>query len=304
MIATPNAARHAALSLLTCLALGSGPLAADDPEPPAAASAPAGQLYLVSVGIGDPDNMTLRAQKTIAGADIVFGMPMVLGQHAALLEGKAVYEAGHGLFRELPPRPTAPPGSPDADAARQRDGEDRPALEAQARRVIRDAVAAGKTVAVLDYGDPMIFGPQTGYLSEFADLSPVVVPGISSFNAANAALRRSPTGGVGSQAVILTRPPRGEAEDGRAETFRTLAASPSTLVLFTMRTKLPELVAQLKASRPGDTPIAIVFYAGFSARERVLTATLDSILAAVGDAPLPFAHLIYVGEFLQGASPE
>lgn len=30
------------------------------------------QLYLVSMGIGDPDNITLRALKTVEKADVVF----------------------------------------------------------------------------------------------------------------------------------------------------------------------------------------------------------------------------------------
>ena len=35
-------------------------------------------LYLVSAGIGDPDSITVKAQKTLRGVDIVFGIPRLL----------------------------------------------------------------------------------------------------------------------------------------------------------------------------------------------------------------------------------
>ncbi|MBK1701649.1 SAM-dependent methyltransferase [Thiococcus pfennigii] len=271
--------RAAAIGVLTILcALLAAPLAwADDDRK-------RGQLYLVSLGIGDPDNITVRAQKTIAGADIVLGMERLREQYGELLRGKDLHEAGHGLFRPL--------------GRRARDGETIAAQEAQVRRLVREAVAAGKRVAVIDYGDPTIYGPQIGYLREFADLDPVVVPGISSFNAANAALGRSLTDGDGSRSVILTAA-AGRRGEGSRDTLEKLAETRSTLVLFTMRSQLPEVIEQLRRQYPGETPIAIVSHAGYAEREQVLTATLDTILERVGGADLPFEHLIYVGDFLR-----
>ncbi|WP_068636632.1 SAM-dependent methyltransferase [Thauera butanivorans] len=245
----------------------------------------AGGLYLVSVGIGDPDNITVRAQKIIQQADIVFGMQRLRERLPELLVGKEMHEAGHGLFGTLSRR-----DAPD-DKLREQ--------EAETRRIIRAAVQAGKTVAVIDYGDPTLYGPQTGYLREFSDLNPVVVPGISSFNAANAALGRSITSGGESRSVILTAAAGMRENYQGRDTLAKLAETRSTLVFFTMGMNLPEAVDQLKRHYPGDTPIAIVSHAGAADRQAVLQATLDTVLERLGGDKLPFEHLIYVGDFLR-----
>ncbi|MBK1649680.1 SAM-dependent methyltransferase [Rhabdochromatium marinum] len=257
-------------------------LVANASESPAQTTATQhGQLFLVSTGIGDPDNMTIRAHNTIQEADVVFGMQRVREQLSELLEGKETYEAGHGLFRAL--------GHDQADKQR---------LEAQARKIIRAAIAEGKSVVVLDYGDPMIYGPQSGYLQEFADLDPVVVPGISSFNAANAALGRAIVGGGQSEGILLTRAPHARDSDERQQAFAQLAEAKPTLVLFTMRSELEKTVAELSRYYPTDTPIAIVMHAG-DRQQEVMTATLASIGEQLEGRELPFEHLIYVGHFLQ-----
>ncbi|NCA72080.1 MAG: tetrapyrrole methylase [Sphingobacteriia bacterium] len=308
MISSFGRPRRAAIHLLGCLLLIGAPLAADTAAESRPSTAKSGHLYLVSVGVGDPDNITVRAQKTLAEADIVFGMEGTRERFADLLQGKETYEAGHGLFRPMhrQSKPESREGTPAAlnqgdsgDVLRQRRGQERPRLEAQARQVIREAVAAGKTVAVLDNGDPTIYAPHTGYLTEFADLNPTVIPGLSSFNAANAALGRAITQGEHSRSVILTRTPGDPLDAARLDNLETLAKSRSTLVFFTMRSKFSEFVDQLKAHYPGETPIAIVAHAGYRQDEQVITATLDTILERVGGEKLPFEHLIYVGDFLK-----
>lgn len=78
-----------------------------------------------------------------------------------------------------------------------------------------------------------------------------------------------------------------------------LAQTQSTLALFTMRVDLPLVVSQLKQHYPGNTPVAIVSHAGYSDKQQVLRATLDTVVDKVGDSDLPFEHMIYVGDFLQ-----
>ncbi len=265
-----------------------------------------GRLYLVSAGIGDPDNITIRAQKILEQADIVFAMKGTSGQMADLLKGKELHEAGHGLFgmgekpkadaqkakAPRPPKDATPAGRMALDPKKQAEEQ------AKARNIIRNGIAAGKTVVVLDYGDPTIYGPQIGYMKEFADLNPEIIPGISSFNAANAALKRGLVGG-GSNGVILTAAGGGRKGSNPDNSLAQLAKSRSTMVFFTMGMNLPEVVKQLKTSYPGTTPIAIVSHAGFKAKEAVLYATLDTVVAKTSGGKLPFEHLIYVGDFLK-----
>lgn len=245
-----------------------------------------GQLYLVGLGSGDRDNMTLRAQKVLAQAEVVFAMRHLFEEYADLLQGKELHEAGHGLYVKNASR-----RGPDSR------GKD---LEGKNRRIIRDAVAAGKTVAIIAGGDPMLYGPHTGYLQEFQDLKPEVVPGLSSFNAANAALQKSVTRGKVSHSVILTAAIGSRRGYTGKDTLAKLSETQSSMVFFTMRLNLPEVVAQLKQSYPGDTPMAIVCHAGRRDQEKVILATVDTIVDKVKGDKLPFEHLIYVGDFLRG----
>lgn len=249
-------------------------------------SAASGSLKLVSTGIGDPDNMTIRAYNAILNADILFAMhpEQVKKAFPELLGIKPVHAAGHGLF---------------GSHAWRGNAEERAEMQANARRIIRTGVGSGKNIVIVDYGDPTIYGPQTGYLQEFADLNPEIVPGISSFNAANAALKCGITHGKHSRSVILTAASGARQNYTGKDTLPRLAQTNSTMVFYTMGMDLSEVVAQLKTGYAGETPIAIVLYAGSAAQERVIKATLDSIIAVLGGEKLPFEHLIYVGDFLQ-----
>lgn len=251
-----------------------------------AMAAQTGTLKLVSVGIGDRDNMTLRAHKAIVNADVFLAMhpEQTRAKLADLIGDKPLHDAGHGLFGRLGRRGSA---------------EQRTAQQDKTRQIIRSAVAGGKHVVILDYGDSTIYGPQTGYLKEFADLNPEVVPGISSFNAANAALKCGITGGSQSHSVIITAAMGAREGYKGKDTLTKLAETQSTMVFFTMGLNLSEVVKQLKTQYDAITPMAIVLYAGSSDKEQVIRGTLNTITTQVEDDKLPFEHLIYVGDFLR-----
>jgi len=249
----------------------------------------AAKVCLVGVGPGDPDLITLRAINAIKKADLVFCLESVKTKFAEYLAGKEVI---HGYWR-LFPYYGQDPSQLEADERRQ--------CEAMAAKrnefigLVRGAVGEGKTVAIVDSGDPLIYGPWAWCLEEFEDLHPEVVPGFSSFNAANAALRRGITTSENTKSVILT------AADwlGTADTIERLSAHRTTMVLFTMRTEFKEFIDKLSINYPPDTPVAVVKHAGYAGKEEVVHATLGTILNRVGPDRLPFEYLLYVGDFLQ-----
>jgi len=246
------------------------------------------QLYLVGVGPGDPDLITLRAIEAIKQADVLFCFESFRDKFAPYLEGKEVH---HGYWRLFPYY-----GQNPADLK----GEERRECEEIARKrekfvaIIRKAVEKGKTVAILDSGDPLIYGPYAWCLEEFEDLDPVVVPGLSCFNAANAALRRGITTSDDTKSVILT------AADwpGKTDTIQRLSKHRATMIVFTMKTEFREFIEKLSINYPPETPMAIVKHAGYADKEEVIRGTLGSILDQVEQEELPFEYLIYVGEFL------
>jgi len=250
--------------------------------------AKANRFYLVGVGPGDPDLITLRAIDTIKSADMVFCMESIKAKFATYLEGKQII---HGYWR-LFPYYGQDPG--------QLAGEERRECEELAAKrdefigLVRGAIKAGKTVAIVDSGDPLIYGPWAWCLEEFDDLNPVVVPGLSCFNAANAALRRGITTSENTKSVILT------AADwlGKTDTIEKLSVHHTTMVLFTMRTEFEEFIEKLSINYPPETPVAVVKHAGYAGKEEVVQATLGTILNRVGQDKLPFEYLIYVGDFL------
>lgn len=249
-----------------------------------ASPAKPGKLSLVSIGIGDPDNITVKAQRTLWQADLIFGTQRVRDLFPDLVASKPFHPAGHGMFTPMQRR-----HMPEADALQ---------LEARTRSLVREAVASGQNVVVVDYGDPLLYGPQSGFLKEFRDLSPEVVPGVSSFSAANAALATALTSSANGQSVILSLAKCAAPGYQGNDTLARLAQTRSTMALFTMKADLPRVVDELRQHYPGDTPVAIVLYAGMQAQQRVLRATLDTLLDATRNELLPFEHMIYVGDFL------
>ncbi|MCY2994405.1 MAG: SAM-dependent methyltransferase [Planctomycetota bacterium] len=246
------------------------------------------QLYLVGVGPGDADLVTLRALDVMKKADLFFCSDRIKGKFPTELQGKEVIEGYWRLFPYY-----------GQDSAKLQGEERREAEELAVKRnefiaKVRAAISRGKTVAILDSGDPLIYGPWAWCLEEFEDLRPVVVPGVSCFNAANAALRRGVTNSDRTKSVILS------AADwpGKTDTIDKLSVHHSTMALFTMRTDFDEFIKKLSINYPAETPVAIVVQAGYAEKERVIQGTLGTILGRVGQKDLPFEYMIYVGDFL------
>lgn len=253
-----------------------------------AASAEAAQFYLVGAGPGDPDLITLRALNVLKQADVVFCMKRIAEKFAPHLEGKEVV---HGYWR-LFPYYGQDPAQLEGEARRQCEQLALKRNEFIAR--VRKAIAQGKKVVVLDGGDPLIYGPWAWCLEEFEDLRPVVVPGVSCFNAANAALRRGITTSEKTKAVILSS----TDWPGKTDTIEKLSVHRSTMALFTMKAEFGDFIKKLSVNYPPDTPVAVVIHAGYAGKERVITGTLGTILDRTKGERLPFEYMIYVGDFL------
>jgi precorrin-4/cobalt-precorrin-4 C11-methyltransferase len=243
------------------------------------------QFYLVSLGVGDPDLITLRAINTIKVSDVIVCRDRNEKALAEYLQGKTILDQSMAGWRGYH-KDCASIRNPKKRAECQKNADSR----AQLIKQIRSAIQAGKTVAVLGSGDLMIYGgPYRWYLEEFKDLNPKIIPGVSCFNAANAAMGKDIMSGKACHSAVLT-------------TYREidkLAEHHPTMVIFTMHTKFDELVEKLKTHYPADTPIAIVFHAGYKQKENIVKGRLDTIVAETKDKPFPFEHLVYVGDFME-----
>ncbi|BBO82316.1 cobalt-precorrin-4 C(11)-methyltransferase [Desulfosarcina ovata subsp. sediminis] len=242
-------------------------------------------FYLVSLGVGDPDLITLRAINTIRASDVIVCRDRTKDELVEYLKGKTILDPSMAGWRRYR-KDCASIKDPKARSECQKRAESR----AQLIKQIRDAVEAGQTVSVLGSGDLMIYGgPYRWYLEEFKDLNPKIIPGVSCFNAANAALGKDIMSGKACHSAVLT-------------TFREidkLAGAHPTMVIFTMHTQFNELVEKLKTHYPVDTPIAIVFHAGYKQKEHIVRGRLNTIIEQTKDKKFPFEHLVYVGDFMK-----
>ena len=244
-----------------------------------------GRFNLVSVGVGDPDLITLRAINTIKASDIIICRPRTQKAFGKYLAGKTFWE---GAFKEWRTHDQDCGAITDPEK-RKKCKNDQAVREKLAAR-IRAAVNSGKTVSVLGSGDLQIYGgPYRWYRDALSDLDIRVIPGVSCLNAANAALGKDLMTGEGVHSAVLTHY-RG---------IDKLAKHRPTLVIFTMHTAFSDIVDKLKTYYPADTPIAIVFYAGYKDKEYQISGRLENILDKTREVDFPFEHLVYVGSFMK-----
>ena len=270
-----------ALFLITAVTLG---VVADSDAAYAADQTTQGRLFLVSTGVGDPDLITLRAIDTLKQSDIIICHKNSADEFAQYVKGKKILDYGLRGWRTY-----------KKDCSSIKDKKQRAQCEENVRerdRLIADmrtALAEGKTLSVLGSGDLMIYGgPYHWFLAEFADAHPKIIPGVSCFNAANAALGKELMQGKNIHSTVLT-------------TYRDmdkLSSHHPTMVIFTMHTDFKDLVDKLNTLYPPKTPIAIVFHAGYKEKEEIVSGRLDTILKITDGTKFPFEHLVYVGDFL------
>lgn len=243
-----------------------------------------GGVYLVGTGPGAPDLITVRAAQVLRSADLVlcyswmkdeldpFVEPGVVEVASPLLQGGKYFGHDPGDF-----------SGEDRDRAARAHEE-----LARIKARIQDLLQEGKTVVFADNGDPMIFSPWSWVPQQLAELNPTVVPGLSSFNAGNAALKRS-VAGLGS--VIISS----GTEMGTPNEHGRLAG---TVVFFTHHTKLEKILPELCQRYPADTPVRIVCDVSYPP-ETVIYGTLGTIRDVLGDRKLPLLYLVYVGDGLK-----
>ncbi|MFZ5448974.1 MAG: SAM-dependent methyltransferase [Thermodesulfobacteriota bacterium] len=263
-----------------------------------AASAGSGTLYVVSTGPGDPKHITVKALETIKNADLVLGGPESAKQLQEILQGKKVEDPWKELWMYqgkvwMKDLSTFPP-------------EERPKIVAQKKRErdeyvknLKALLAQGKKVALLDGGDPTVFS-RAFWLMEGLDESQVeIIPGVGAMTAAMAALKKASTGG-GARFVAQTAPFAFFGKNDRDDLAREFSRQPGTLVFYMGLTQIADIVNALKKFNPGDLPVAVVYYAGYPQKEKVVKGTLDTILAKIAPEKEKWMGMIIVGRSLTG----
>lgn len=161
------------------------------------------------------------------------------------------------------------------------------------------AAQEGKLVVRLHTGDPSVYGAhreQIDMLRSY-DLDFEIVPGVSSFCAAAAALDAEYTLPNVSQSVIITRM-EGRTPVPNKQKIADYAAHKATMVIFLSSGMLEKLQTELiKGGYSADTPAAIVYKASWP-DEKVVRCTVGTIAASAAEHNITKTALITVGDFL------
>ena len=265
------------------VALGLGLVCGWPGDAGAGQSRPAGRLYLVGIGPGDPELMTFKAAKILKEADAVFCFEYVQKEVARWARPEVITVASPLLmlkFVDVHGKDLTPEFQEKVKKSKEE--------VARFAGKVRELIAEGKTVVLADGGDPTIYGPWSWIGGAFADLSPVFVPGLSSFNAGNAALKGGITPCPGALMITCGATLAEPDPDGRLG---------ATVVLFTHRLQFEDAIARLASRYPADTPVAIVADASCE-KETVIRGTIGTVEAKVRKAGMPGRYLIYAGDHL------
>jgi uroporphyrin-III C-methyltransferase len=280
------------LILVTCLILILGmPLGAG-------AHQDRGKFYVVSTGPAGPELATLKAIKTIKNADLVLCTEGTAKSFQAYLQGKKVQDPWQKLWfyqgkiwmKDLS---TFKPEKRQAIVAEKSKERDEFVKQMQA------LLAQGKNVALLDGGDPTIFSRAFWLWEGLPPDQVEIIPGVGAYTAAMAALKKAGTGG-GARFVLQTAPFAFFGKTDRDDLAQALSHFSGTLVFYMGLAQIGDIVGTLKKYNPGDLPVAVVYYAGYPQKQKVVKGNLDNILARIAPEKEKWMGMIIVGRAITG----
>ena len=167
--------------------------------------------------------------------------------------------------------------------------------------VIEKGVEDGLKVVRLHTGDPTIYGAireQMDILDE-KNIDYEVVPGVSSFTAACASIKREFTLPDVSQTIILTRI-KGRTPVPEDEDLAGLAKHNASMAIFLSVQAIENVVGELvKGYGREDVPVAVVYKASWE-DEKIVFGTLKDIAEKIKKENITKTAQILVGDFIEG----
>lgn len=235
-------------------------------------------VYLVGAGPGDPELLTIKAQKLLMQADVVlFADSLVPRQIVEMVRPEAeVVRSANKTLEELLP-------------------------------LMQAWVQQGKAVVRLQSGDPSLYSAIHEQMQALAaaEIPFEVIPGISAFQAAAAKLKVELTVPELVQTIILTRI-SGRTHVPETEELASLAAHRASLCLYLSARHIQEAQSKLLQHYPPETPVAVCFRLGWpderiwlvslsemadlSQREQLIRTTLYVVSPALASAWERFAN--------------
>ena len=226
-----------------------------------------GFIEIVGAGPGDPELVSVRGKRLLETADLIL-------------------YAGSLVPREL--TEYAKPGATVRSSAGM-------TLEEQFE-TMKAFYDRGLFIVRLHTGDPCIYGAiqeQMAFFDRYG-MRYHITPGISSFQAAAAALRSQFTIPERVQTIILTRG-EGRTPMPDREKLHLLARSQSTMCIYLSAAIVDDVQAELLQAYPPETPVAACYKLTWR-DERIYRGQLKDLAQIVKENHLTLTTLLVVGE--------
>ena len=227
-------------------------------------------VYFIGAGPGDPELLTLKAQRLIAACPVCL-------YAGSLVPEQVVAEAP----KDARVMDTAPMTLDETHAE------------------ILQAHKDGKDVARVHSGDPSLYGAIAEQIRRLkADgIDYQIVPGVPAYAAAAAALGQELTIPEVAQSIILTRVSMKSTGMPEGETLENFARTKTTLAIHLGIRALRDIERTLIPHYGEDCPVVVAYRIGWP-DQAFFRGTLGTIRAIIRDAKITRTALILVGPAL------
>lgn len=263
----------------------------------AAGAAGRGHFYVIGMGPGGPGKATMEALDTIKRMDAILApKDTQVKLFAEFIEDKPIlfdpwegFWDYHGRFMF---------GLNEEERAKFY--VERFRLRDERIQKIEALLAAGQDVGLLESGNPCLFGPSHWYVEKFDPEDVVIIPGMGCDAAAMAALKRSVIPSHDARFVMQTAPFFLTDWGADKQILKALSEHQTTMILYMAMYEHEKLFASLKEVLPLDMPCAVVFWAGYPDRERIVRGTIADMGRKLSQDKERFMGLLFIGRFLEG----
>ena len=227
------------------------------------------KVYFIGAGPGDPDLITVKGKKIVEKADIIIYAGSLVNKDiiACHKEGAEIYNSASMNLDEV-------------------------------MEVTVKGIKDNKLVARVHTGDPSIYGAireQMDILDEHG-IEYEVIPGVSSFVASAAAIKKEFTLPDVSQTVICTRL-EGRTPVPEAESLESLASHKASMAIFLSVQMIDSVVERLTKYYEKETPVAVIQKATWP-DQKIVNGTLENIAELVKKENITKTAQILVGWFM------
>ncbi|MPW26286.1 precorrin-4 C(11)-methyltransferase [Alkalibaculum sp. M08DMB] len=228
-----------------------------------------GKVYFIGAGPGDPELITLKGKRLIEISDVIIYAGSLVNP-----EVLTYCKEGAKIFNSA---------SMDLD---------------EVLAVTREAIREGKDVARVHTGDPSIYGAIREQIDplEKENIECEVIPGVSSFTASAATMKKEFTLPSISQTIICTRV-EGRTPVPEEESLEKLASHRASMAIFLSVQMIDKVIEKLTVHYPIKTPIAVIQKASWP-DEKIVLGTLEDIVEKVKAENITKTAQILVGDFL------